>query len=224
MGRLTSTQPHTLATPRTHKSKSSAALSKAVTVRIYVLRISLLGSCPEIWRRLRVPSDCTLRGLHEIIQIAMGWSNNHKHQFDDGVALYSPVHEQEIRLPPDIMLAPNVQSGDESFVCLHDVAPRIGRTLMYKYDPCDEWQHSIVVQSILDVGDLRKGRSTCIDGARACPPEDCGGIRGYAGILEAYADPRHPEHQITKEWLAREFDPDEFSTAEVNSLLFDLGY
>jgi Plasmid pRiA4b ORF-3-like protein len=62
----------------------------------------------------------------------------------------------------------------------------------------------------------------CLTGKRACPPEDCGGIWGYAGFLEAIQDPRHPEHEDMLEWVGGEFDPEAFDLDEVNTALQSL--
>ena len=59
----------------------------------------------------------------------------------------------------------------------------------------------------------------CLDGKRACPPEDCGGIYGYADFLEAIRDPKHEQHEEMLEWIGREFDPEEFDLKEVNDRL-----
>ncbi len=55
-----------------------------------------------------------------------------------------------------------------------------------------------------------------MDGARACPPEDCGGIWGYVEFLEAIFDPHHPEHLEKRDWVSDEFNPEEFSVDKVN--------
>ena len=52
-----------------------------------------------------------------------------------------------------------------------------------------------------------------------CPPEDCGGIWGYADFVAAMADPKHPEHDHLKEWNGGDFDPEAFDLAEVNRVL-----
>ena len=50
----------------------------------------------------------------------------------------------------------------------------------------------------------------CLEGERACPPEDVGGISGYEGFLEAIADPLHEEHFEWREWAGWDFDPEHF--------------
>jgi len=59
----------------------------------------------------------------------------------------------------------------------------------------------------------------CIGGARACPPEDCGGTGGYENFLAAIRDPGHEEHEEMLEWIGGEFDPEEFDLEEVNEEL-----
>ena len=62
----------------------------------------------------------------------------------------------------------------------------------------------------------------CVGGARACPPEDCGGPWGYADFLAAMADPKHEDHRDMKEWIGRKFDPEKFSIDAVNKALRQL--
>jgi hypothetical protein len=57
-----------------------------------------------------------------------------------------------------------------------------------------------------------------LDGKRNCPPEDCGGTWGYANLLEALADKKHPEHRDMKEWIGK-YDPEEFDLEELNATL-----
>ena len=50
----------------------------------------------------------------------------------------------------------------------------------------------------------------CLEGERACPPEDCGGIGGYQDFLAAIADPKHEEHESMLEWIGGKFSPEQF--------------
>ena len=63
----------------------------------------------------------------------------------------------------------------------------------------------------------------CLKGKGACPPEDVGGVWGYAGFLEAISDPNNSEHDEYLEWVGGEFDPDEFDLQEVNEQLRQIG-
>lgn len=54
---------------------------------------------------------------------------------------------------------------------------------------------------------------------RRCPPEDSGGIWGYAGLLEAMGNPEHPEHATMLEWLGGPIDPEAFDLGAINRRL-----
>jgi len=59
----------------------------------------------------------------------------------------------------------------------------------------------------------------CIAGARACPPEDCGGTMGYYELLVALSDPDHEDHDAMLEWVGGKFDPVAFDLAAVDRAL-----
>jgi hypothetical protein len=86
---------------------------------------------------------------------------------------------------------------------------------LYEYDFGDSWEHEVLVEKILP-REQGKRYPVCLTGKRACPPEDCGGIWGYAEFLEAINDPQHPEHEEMREWVGGEFDAEAFDPDEVN--------
>ncbi len=91
-------------------------------------------------------------------------------------------------------------------------------TLKYEYDFGDGWDHTIVLEKIVEVDD-HQPIPVCIKGKRNCPPEDCGGVWGYEDLLEIISDPKHPEHEEMLEWLGVEFDPEYFNLEEINEQL-----
>ena len=103
----------------------------------------------------------------------------------------------------------------------HFTCCSIRATTPYEYDFGDSWEHELLVEKILP-RDEGKRYPVCLTGKRACPPEDCGGILGYASFLEAIRDPEHPEHDEMLEWVGGEFDPDIFDLDEVNRELQQL--
>jgi hypothetical protein len=56
-------------------------MSEPLETTIYQLKVVLLGVSPMIWRRLLVCSTSTITDLHYILQITMGWSDDHLHRF-----------------------------------------------------------------------------------------------------------------------------------------------
>ncbi len=175
--------------------------------RIYQLKITLRHSKPPIWRRVLVPGSMTLEDLHEIIQIVMGWEDDHLHEFEIGGKSYSSARFQL----DDVY--------DESRVTLQEVAPPPGKQFTYIYDFGDWWEHVIKVE---DVFPPQPGQRypQCIGGRRAAPPEDVGGMWGYYHFLEALNNPEHPDHEHFVDWWGDEpFDPNAFDPEEVNEVL-----
>jgi hypothetical protein len=184
------------------------AESKGRSGMIYRLSITLADVEPPVWRVVEVP-DCTLGELHDVIQVAMGWQESHMHQFILNKKYYG-------RPSPDDY---GIDVQDEEGIRLSQIftgkkKPR----LVYEYDFGDSWQHEIRLERTLEPEPKVK-YPRCVEGARACPPEDCGGAWGYADFLEAMADPKHENHRDMKEWIGGKFDPEKFSADKVNKEL-----
>lgn len=185
------------------------ATAESVSPSIYQLKISLEGIVPQIWRRVLVPSDLPLSKLHIVIQVAMGWTNSHLHEFLVGRKRYSDPRFglDELDFGEPIF--------KEAKVKLSEVAPTPKSTLRYHYDFGDGWMHKVVIEKRLTPDPVQPA-PRCIDGKRACPPEDCGGIPGYDRLLDILADPHHPEHDEMKEWLEDDFDAEAFDLGATN--------
>lgn len=174
--------------------------------RIYQFKIVLAGSKPPIWRRIET-TDVSLDAFHEHIQTAMGWTNSHLHQFEIGSKRYSD---------PRFMEDPFDDFGatDYTGIKISELVKQFGEKLRmtYEYDFGDGWEHSVVLEKISHA-DSRQTYPRCTGGARACPPEDIGGVYGYEHYLEAIGDPDHEEHVDYMEWNG-ECDPDAFDSEE----------
>jgi hypothetical protein len=186
-------------------------------VPLYQLKLTLKWSKPPIWRRVLVRGDMTLDRLHNVIQIAMGWTDSHLHQFMGGSGFARTFYGR-----PDPEFADmGCEMLNEKRYTVGDLAPAAKRKFIYEYDFGDSWQHEVVAEKILPP-DAAFKHPVCLAGANACPPEDCGGIGGYYNLLEILADPKHPEHTDMKEWIGGKFDATEFSRQGVNALLHRL--
>jgi len=169
----------------------------------YQLKVTLRGTRPPIWRRLEVASDLTLGGLHDVLQIAMGWTDSHLHAFvADGVEYGVPDPEWGTRV------------RDESRVRLTRVLRAPKDRLVYEYDFGDGWEHVVVLEKVLPFDPERHRDPLVTAGRRACPPEDCGGVFGFYRMLDVLGDPLHPEHEDVREWIGGVFDPDAFDIEE----------
>jgi len=173
----------------------------------FVLKVSLAMVEPSIWRRIVVPSSLSLKKLHEVLQIVMGWGNYHLHQF--------VTHEGAFGTPdPDF---PD-DTIDESRVRLDRLITRPKDHLRYDYDFGDGWEHTILLERVIEAA-ADDRRVWCIDGERACPPEDVGGPYGYLDFLVAWHDDEHEEHDTCVRWIGDEFDPEKFDVQTVNRAL-----
>ncbi len=139
----------------------------------------------------------------------MGWTNSHLYQFEIHGKQFTDLETWE---PFD----DEVQPGDTDLVRLVDLRLEKGSSFTYLYDFGDDWLHDVLVEEVIPIP---KGQRLpcCIDGARACPPEDCGGPPGYFELLEALHDPAHPEHESRRVWVGGAFDPERFDLRKANA-------
>ena len=176
---------------------------------LYQIKVSLNGVKPPIWRRLLISSTTDLGELHEIIQIAVGWTDTHLHLFVAGGDRFGV---------PD----PEFEDGTipEDGIRIGSLLKKEKQWITYEYDFGDGWEHKIVLEKILP---YKPGETVpkCIAGRRGCPPEDVGGVWGYKEFLEAYKDKTHPEHGEMVEWAGEYFDPERFDPAEINEIFSD---
>ena len=133
---------------------------------IYELKITLCGSKPPIWRRVQVPGGIKLNHFHDVLQIVMGWTDSHLHQFGSGSRYHGP--ETEYYLCPY-----QVEEGEpgvpEEEVRLDEVLADPGDTLCYLYDFGDSWEHVIRLEAVAPWDDTAPGRSAWTTDATARP-------------------------------------------------------
>jgi hypothetical protein len=194
--------------PERGRVPSSAVLTKqgykASRYR-YGLEIVLKGAKPRIYRTLLVPGNRTLADLHRCLQDAFGWKNYHLHEFRFDHMTFGEPSGEDGRL----IIADDIFSLD-------DLALKVGNKLEYVYDLGDNWVHSIKVTSRekLDGEDAWTVPCTCLDGARAAPPEDCGGIDRYTKMLKELAPSLFGSRTHTPRW-----DPERFDKEAINKKL-----
>jgi hypothetical protein len=160
-------------------------------VKTVRLRVELRDVSPRVLRVVDVPAACTLPELHDLLQVAIGWTDSHLHEFVVGQERYG--------LPdPDGFL----EQHDETGVGLRE----LGRQFDYHYDFGDGWEHTV---EVLGSGADQPG---CVFAEGACPPEDCGGPGGYEHLLAVLADPDHDGHEELRQWTGELPDVDQVRT------------
>ena len=174
---------------------------------IVTVRINLVNYWPEIWRVFQVPTAISLPSLNDVIQVVMGWTNTHLHEFRLGHQRFAdPTHDD---------LGDN-DALDSRTVPLSAFMQDPGDEMHYAYDFGDGWEHRLVAtsfsQEVLPY-------AQCLAGERACPLEDVGGVHGFREFLRAITDPEHEEHASQLSWCGGSFNPEEFDIADTNAAL-----
>jgi len=190
---------------------SNGIMAIPATQRLYQFKITLSRSKPPIWRRIQV-RDCTLDKLHEHIQTAMGWTNSHLHDFRIG----------EQRYGDPWLMAENMNEFGyraSTRTKISQVVPKTGERFQfrYEYDFGDGWDHEILFEGC-PKRELGKKYPVCLEGERACPPEDVGGIGGFYEFVKILANPKHEQHEHMKEWVG-EFDAEKFDAGKATKAM-----
>lgn len=178
---------------------------------VYQFRITLLDVHPPIWRRIQV-QDCALDELHGHIQAAMGWTDSHMYLFDiDGLS-YGRAVEYDSDGGYELVSA--------SQTLLQTVVPESQRgfSFRYTYDLGDGWEHLVVLERTC-AAEPKATYPICLDGRRACPPENCGGTPGYEHLLLVLHDPDHEDYDDLLEWTGKDFDPEDFDPKRATRLM-----
>jgi len=170
------------------------------------IKVTLQEIEPAIWRRLEVPAEIKLARLHVALQAAMGWQDYHLHAFRIG--------EVEYGVPDPDSEPMGVPLKDDRRATLRSLV-NAGDSFVYEYDFGDGWEHDILVEAVL-APRPRTLYPRVVDGARACPPEDVGGIPGYEEFVKALRDPRHKGHDSMLESAGGSFDPEAFDIDAAN--------
>ena len=137
--------------------KSAPLLGSILQIKIRLLDIS-----PMIWRRVLVPESVSLRELHGVLQLAMGWEGIHLFEFVVRGARYAGPY----------------LCGEPVDRALSSFQFRRNARFRYVYDMRCWWEHELRVEARLAAA-AGKRYPRCIGGAGACPPEDCGGPDAY---------------------------------------------
>lgn len=173
---------------------------------VYHLKITLRGIRPPIWRRVLVGDTLTLGKLHAVLQAVMGWEDEHLHQFEIGGERYGEATVEGYR-----------RVRDEHKVSLGELVAAPQAKFTYTYDFSVNWEFDLLVEEITPP-QAGQALPQCIKGKRAAPPGQIGGTWGYQALLEAAANPRHPERDRFAELIAN-YDPEAFDLDAINGRL-----
>lgn len=207
------------------KKKADRLVDSQRPSQTYTIYVSI-EDCPvKVFRRIKVPSNLWLGNLSHILIDAIGWEGYHLWQFTEGDVNYTSMANIEDREKNGLYF--HCRQVDDMTVTVADVLPRKGSKITFEYDFGDSWTHNVRVSSISDEPcdpfDIQ-----VISGKGACPPEDVGGVWGYARMLDILSgkidDPK--EKASYEEWLGLEkgekFDAERFDIEWANEDILDI--
>ncbi len=188
-----------------------------------ILKITLLGSDPSIWRRVEVHSGLTLHDLHYVIQRVFDWDDSHMYQFfatEGGKLTRKARREAKIYhlLPVDPFFGEIEPATPADEAIVGQVLNQTRRQILYEYDFGDSWEHLVKLEKRTPGGD-QDSVPVCLGGENAAPYDDMGGIYGYYHWVHALQDKRHSMHAEAVDWLGQDFDPTRFDLDAANERL-----
>ncbi len=193
----------------TNKSKAAAASFSASDV--LELRISLKGCEPKVERTLLVRANITFGELHYFFQTVMGWENAHLHEFKLGKKRVGMEPEDDFFAEEELIMEDDVR--------LFELLPECKGRFTYWYDFGDDWMHDIKAKALPPAKAQGLKLPCCTAGSGACPPEDCGGVWGYAELLEGLRSGSPQRKKEIRTWLGGAFDPEKFDLNAVDRAL-----
>lgn len=139
----------------------------------YQLKIALRDLSPMVWRRVVVNSDTTLAELHDVVQVAMGWEDEHLHRFH--------IHGRDHA----VGRPGSPEDGEPRTTRLVDLRLRVGERFIYAYNFQAPWEHDLRLESKLPA-DPKQPWPACTAGHQACPPEHRYGPARYRAWRSAH--------------------------------------
>jgi hypothetical protein len=163
--------------------------------RAYELLVTLDLEIYKATRRLIVPADIKLSGLHDVLQSVFRWKDCHLH---DWCVLDGENREPVARL----VMCDEYLDCDETAILesehkLSEYLPKYSH-ILYTYDMGDSWDHIIELVRVID--DHREESPYLLEAEGQTPPEDVGGVGGYIDFREIMLDPSHEDYAETKKW------------------------
>lgn len=162
---------------------------KPVSCRGYEITATLVLESHVARRTLRIPASSTFYKLHRALQTAFYWDDDHPYAFQVGNKVLMSFRYGKPKIGRPVT--------DADAVTLESLLIR-RKKFSYLYDFGDRWEISLRVDSVLHEFDRSYPVCTLREGSS--PPEDIGGVPGFAYFLEAVNDPNHEDHETYEDW------------------------
>jgi hypothetical protein len=174
-------------------------------LRLLRIRVDLDDSDPPIWRRLELRSDLRLDSVHQVLQVAFGWTDSHLHRFALGGHPFD-LTSQVFLCPFDVEEGEPEDAGGVAAadVRLDEALQAPGDVMTYVYDYGDSWELTLRLEGVVPAP-ADAPSATVLDGRRAAPPEDSGGAVDEESLAEILDDPAHFDREEVNQALRNPF-------------------
>jgi len=134
------------------------------------LKLLLRGVHPAVWRRVKLVDSLSIADLHRVIQLLMGWDDDHLHRFS--------IHGRDYGIA--YVGGPSFDE-DAAAVRLAQFGFRPTERFLYEYDFTAGWRIELRVEKVGEEATCESHLvPTCLAGREPSPPDGCGGPRAYA--------------------------------------------
>lgn len=189
------------------------------------IRIKLNNAPVPVWREIKVPSNITIAFLSFILLDVMGWENCHLHLFRSGDVIYKRAAcIRQDKAMGYFFSNRNVILPSEDY-SISELFVKEKARIKFEYDFGDSWEHDVWLKGVRSYESDEKPRLILHKGVGSCPPEDCGGVWGYADLLHIKDKKRKTEEEKDRlKWyfIDKNFDPNAFEVDEIQYYLDDM--
>ena len=164
-----------------------------------MIRATIVGTQPPIWRTVRLPDSFTLHQLHRVLQLVFGWLDYHLYEFR--------VNDEAIEGPH-----PEAEGATTRDFTLNSLKLKVRSRFQYTYDFGDDWEHDLEVVEFLPMpdGSTFDWSPRLIAGGGPGALEDSGGPFGFQRVVSALSNPADPDHETYRAWAGESYDPQRF--------------
>lgn len=156
---------------------------------------------------LKIPSNMNLGYMQEVLMLAMGWDGRHLKEIRHDNYTFFVRYAGGLNPEP----VEGEAQRDSFKYKLGDLFKERWDSFIFVYDLGDDWKHRVTLTEIAPCNeeDAKDDAVAAylVSGENACPPEDVGGVQGYAGALQSFNDPEDEENEHIRQWMGEEFDP-----------------
>ena len=165
--------------------------------------------------------------VYELVY-AMGWDGYHLTELTQEGVLWRSIKEKAMDAESGLdyqEIYPDKKVRNSFRATVSQLLKKVGDECSLTYDMGDSWQHTIRLIEIrrYEDKDIRFNNIgvEIISGEGACPPEDCGGVSGYADILRIIQDPDDPHYDLYHSQFDENFDAAHFDIHSTRRRLYD---